>query len=385
MRTLMSGWAIILGLVACAPQAAGQLVPDSLADSITRRGIDHVYNLEFEKAEEAFTRLMTLYPNHPSGHFFRAMVLWWKILIDMENTQYDDEFYASLDQVVEMCDSMLDVDSNSLPAIFFKGGAIGFEGRLRFHRDDWLAAANAGRKALPLVQLASSLDPNNYDILLGTGMYNYYVEVIPGEYPFVKPLLLFIPPGDRKKGIEQLTLATERARYANIETSYFLMQIYYNYEKDFAQALTLARSLHMKYPKNMLFHRYVGRCYVSQSNWPRAREVFTEVLGRVAAGARGYTATLEREAEYYLGLCDMSEHNYDLALKHYYRCDEISRGLDKKEPSGFMVMANLKVGMIYDLQARRDLAVQQYEKVRSMKEFKDSHRQAEQWLNTPYR
>jgi hypothetical protein len=41
--------------------------------------------------------------------------------------------------------------------------------------------------------------------------------------------------------------------------------------------------------------------------------------------------------------------------------------------------------MIYDLQSRRDLAINQYEKVRGMKEFKDSHMQAEQLLKVPYR
>jgi len=32
------------------------------------------------------------------------------------------------------------------------------------------------------------------------GMYNYYADVIPKEYPFVKPLILFIPGRDKQKG-----------------------------------------------------------------------------------------------------------------------------------------------------------------------------------------
>jgi tetratricopeptide (TPR) repeat protein len=373
--------AVLLG----TGRASSQMPEDSAYDAVTRRGIDYVYNLEFEKAEEEFGRLVALQPRHPAGYFFRAMVIWWKILVDLDNPQYDDQLFAALDEVEEMCDSILDVRSDDVTAIFFKGGAIGFAGRLRFHRDDWLGAANAGRKALPLVQRASDLDPNNYDIYLGTGIYNYYADVIPNEYPVVKPLLLFIPPGDRAKGIKELTLASQKAKYANVETAYFLMQIYYNYEKDYAKALELARSLNGRYPHNMLFHRYVGRCHVSMNNWKLARETFSAILDRVRLGERGYTAQLEREAEYYLGMSDMADREYEHALGHFYRCDELSRRLDRKEPSGFMVMANLKVGMIYDLQSRRDLAINQYEKVRNMKEFKDSHVQAEQLLNMPYR
>ena len=256
---------------------------------------------------------------------------------------------------------------------------------MRFHRDDWLGAANAGRKALPLVQRASALDPDNYDIYLGTGIYNYYAEVIPNEYPFVRPLLLFVPSGDRAKGLQQLTLAAERGRYASVETTYFLMQIYYNYEKDFGQTLRLAQALHARFPGNMLFHKYVGRAYVSLNNWERAEETFREIVDKARRGVRGYTVAVEREAVYYLGFGAMSQNRLADAAAQLQRCDELSRTLDTREPSGFMVMTNLKMGMVYDLQGRRDLAMTQYRKVLDMKEYKDSHAQAERYLEKPVR
>jgi len=378
------GGLVLFTLLVCAAPLRAQVPQDSLYDAAVQRGISEVYNLEFDRAEQEFTTLVTLRPRHPAGWFFRAMVIWWKIMIDVENPQYDDQFFAALDGVVEMCDSMLDVNRDDLDAIFFKGGAIGFEGRLRFHRDDWLGAANAGRKALPLVQRASELDPDNYDIYLGTGIYNYYAEVIPNEYPVVKPLMFFVPPGDKKKGLEQLTAAAEKGRYAAVETMYFLAQIYYSYEKDYHRALQLSLALHNRFPDNMVFHKYVGRCYVVMNNWEQADLVFREILERVDTGQRGYTPAIEREASYYLGMSAMNTRRFDEALRYFYRCDALSRRLDTRETSGFMVMVNLKIGMTYDLQGKRDLAVYQYEKVRSMKEYKDSRAQAERYLHTPY-
>jgi tetratricopeptide (TPR) repeat protein len=361
-----------------------QVPRDSVYEATVQRGIQAVYNLEFEKADKEFSALIAFRPRHPAGYFFRAMITWWRIMIDMDNPQYDDQFFAELDGVVNLCDSLLDVNENDVDAIFFKGGSIGFEGRLRFHRNDWLAAANAGRKALPLVQKARELDPHNYDILLGTGIYNYYVEVIPNEFPFVKPLLLFIPSGDRQKGLEQLRLASERAKYAGVETSYFLMQIYYSYERDYPKALALARALHQRFPRNMMFHKYVGRCQVVMSSWDAAEETFMEIAGLVQRNVRGYTAAVEREALYYLGLCAMHARQFDSALLNYERCIEMSGQLDIREASGFMVMASLKIGMIYDLQGKRELALKQYDKVRNMKEYKDSLIQAERYMKTPY-
>jgi tetratricopeptide (TPR) repeat protein len=200
----------------------------------------------------------------------------------------------------------------------------------------------------------------------------------------VKPLLLFIPSGDKKKGIEQLRMAALRARYASIETSYFLMQIYYSYERDYPKAIEIARSLCERFPNNMMFHKYLGRCHVVMGNWAAAEETFREIGDRVQRNFRGYTSAVEREAIYYLGLCAMNSRRFDSALQEWYRCDALSRQLDVREASGFMVMANLKIGMIYDLQGRRELAVRQYEKVLAMKEYKDSVVQAERYLKTPY-
>jgi tetratricopeptide (TPR) repeat protein len=305
-------------------------------------------------------------------------------MIDIDDQQYDQRFYGELDHVVAICDSMLEKNENDIDAIFFKGGSIGFEGRLRFHRDEWMEAANAGRQALPLVRKASALDPGNYDIYLGTGIYNYYAEVIPNEYPVVKPLMLFVPAGDKAKGLEQLTIASQKAKYAAVETSYFLMQIYYAFERDYTRAMALAQSLHTRFPGNMVFHKYLGRCYTVVGNYQRGAEVWAEIQAKCRMRTRGYTTNVEREAEYYQGTCAAALHKYDEALTHLYRCDELSRQLDVKEASGFMAMANLKIGNVYDLQGKRDLACTQYTKVLGLKEYKDSHQQAERYLTTPY-
>lgn len=377
------GSAAIFAMVALL-RAEAQTVPGPEFDAKIQQGIEYIYNLEFENAERVFREVIAAHPKHPAGHFFLAMVTWWRIQIDIEDERYDEQFYDSLDYVIELCDELLDKNENDVTALFFKGGAIGFKGRLKAHRGSWLEAANAGRKALPIVREASALDPNNYDILLGTGIYNYYAEVIPNEYPFVKPLLLFVPPGDRLKGIQQITAAAEKGKYASIESTYFLMQLYYLYEKNYPKALELALKLHHRFPNNMLFHKYVGRCYVVMGNWDKAKEVFSEILRRCKNNQPGYGPLVEREAVYYLGVYDMNSGAYESALKYFFRCDELSRTLDKDGPSGFMVLANLNAGKIYDATARRDLALAQYRKVLKMKEYKDSHSVAEQLIKVPF-
>ncbi|TAK65019.1 MAG: hypothetical protein EPO24_02865 [Bacteroidetes bacterium] len=357
---------------------------DSIFSAHTQRGINYVYNLEFENAKKEFKELVRLNPKHPAGHFFFAMVEWERILIDLENESNDERFLSLIENVIDVCDEQLDINDEDVSALFFKGGAIGFRGRLHANREDWVKAANDGRVALPIVQKAYKLDPNNYDVLLGIGIYNYYADLIPDQYPFVKPLMLFFPDGDKVKGISQLKQAAEKARYAKIEASYFLMQLMFQYEKQYSQALEIAVGLHLRFPNNVVFHRYVGRSRAAIGQWREMKAEFDSILQFVDKGKTGYNLNVKREAQYYLGLYELQYGNYAAALKHFYTTDELSRSLDKEGPSGFMAMSNLKIGMIYDLQAKREYALKQYDKVLKMKEYQGSHEQAERYKKTPF-
>jgi hypothetical protein len=371
-------------LLLLASLGSAQMVGDSACEARIRTGIRYVYNLSFDSASAEFQQVVHSRPDHPAGYFFLAMVDWWRIITDFSNKSYDDRFISRLDNVIEMCDRRLENDGNDLPGLFFKGGALGFQGRLYGNREEWLKAANCGREALPIVQKAYALAPEDNDILLGMGIYNYYAAVVPEQYPFVKPLMIFFPKGDKVKGIRQLTTASEKAIYAKIEATYFLMQVFQNYEKQYREALPLAQHLSSLFPDNALFQKYLGRAYTSVGSWEEMRNTYQEMLRRAKAHRVGYDPSTEREASYYLGLYEMNARHLDEALTYFYRSDEISRALDIGELSGFMVMTNLKIGMIYDLQGKRELAVVQYKKVLDMKNFMDAHKQAEQYIKSPY-
>jgi len=376
---------ILIPFLALVFPARAQGIVDSTLDLRIHKGIGFVYNLSFDSARSEFQEVIRLEPGHPAGHFFLAMVEWWRIMIDMDNESNDQTFLSMLDKSIEVCESRLDNNENDLAALFFKGGAVGFRGRLHANRDDWLKAANDGRIALPIVQKAYQLAPNNSDILLGIGIYNYYAAVVPEQYPVVKPLMLFFPSGDKQKGIRQLRKASEIATYANIEASYFLLQLLYNYEKAYNEALPIAEKLFRQFPNNVVFHRYVGRCQTAVGQWEDSHNTYDEILRFVRKKKLGYNSNVEREAEYYLGFCEMTALHYDTALQHFYRCDELSRTLDRTGPSGFMVMTNLRVGMVFDIQSKRDLAVAQYNKVLGMTDYQNAHELAERYLKTSYK
>ncbi len=357
---------------------------DSVFNAHTRLGINYIYNLEFEKAKIEFKELVRLNPQQPAGHFFLAMIDWEKILINLDDESNDEHFLDMIDKVIDVCDDQLDKNEDDVGALFFKGGAIGFRGRLHANREDWVKAANDGRIALPIVQRAYKLAPNNYDVLLGMGIYNYYADMIPDQYPLVKPLMVFFPDGDKIKGIAQLRQAAEKAQYANVEASYFLMQLLYQNEKQVSQSLDIALRLYHTYPNNVVFHRYVARCRAALGQWDAMKSDYDSIVHFVDIRKLGYNHLVQREALYYLAVADMQEGKYNDALLKFYKVDELSRPLDKSGPSGFMVMTNLKIGMIYDKQSKRADAIKQYQKVLDMKEYQESHTLADKFIKAPY-
>ncbi len=362
-----------------------QWIEDKAIEHLVQHGIDELYNYEFDKAESDISEVIKMCPEHPVGYFFRAMIQWERIISKFDDESQDEKFYKMLDVVIEKCEKRLDENPEDVAAMFFKGGAVGFRGRLRANRGKWLGAANDGIVALPLVRKAYELEPNNFDVLLGIGIYNYYAAVIPGKYPFVKPAMIFFPSGDRKKGLEQLRQASLHARYAKVEATYFLMQNYFTYEKDYAAALELARKLHEKYPNNSMFYRYLGRSLVSTGYLGEANDIFSDIINRYTQQQVGYDMYDAREAYYYIGKFEFMAGRLDSALKNLYACDEISRKLDKDEPSGFMSLGNLIIGMIYDLQEKRQYAIEQYKKVLAMKEYENSYQEAQKYLRQPYK
>lgn len=351
-------------------------------DSTVVKGINQIYSIQFEQAEKTFRSLIADYPNHPAGRFFLAMVDWWKILLESDNEENDEIFYQKIEDVIYFCDEVLEKDPNNVDALFFKGGAIGFRGRLRVLRESWLKAADDGREALPIVEHAAKLDPSNLDVQLGFGIYNYFASVIPEEYPIIKPLMIFFPEGNKELGIQQLKDAAENGKYTKHEACYFLMTLYYNFEKDNTAAEFYSNQLSKSFPDNPVFERWKGRIAVRRGDWTVSDSVFKSVLNKADKDLTGYnTPKVKREAYYYIAYKFNNHSEYDSASVYFKRCIDYSKKVDTGEESGFLINATLYMGMIKETLGDYEKAKEYYEEVLDMREYGNSHTMAELYLD----
>jgi len=342
------------------------------------RGIDHVYHLRFDSAEVEFNQVILNDPSNPSGYFFLTMVDWWKINVDRENEFLDDEFEKRVDKVIEVCDVKLDKNENDDMAMFYKGGALGYRGLVNSIRESWLKAAEDGKEALNLLQQAHELNKNNKEVIFGVGLYNYFADYIPERYPVVKPLMIIFPKGDKLKGLAQIKETSVNSVYAKTEAKFVLAYLNLIYEKNYLETELYSLPLHEEYPENPTFEKYLFNSYAGLGKWNEALSGWKSVTEKCDSGVKGYTGKfLKRESNYYTAL-SYAKLNRLLESEQYINtAEEITKEIDKDNEHAFTAFIYLLQGMLNDVKGNRSTAILYYDKVLVMKDFQDSHIQAE--------
>lgn len=352
------------------------------ADSLVRQGTFYIYNVEFDKAEVCFNQIKKMYPGHPAGYFLDAMVFWWKITLHRESRKFDQPFEERIDKVINICDKILDTNENDLTALFFKAGAMGYRGRHFAQKESWIKSASDGASAYNLMIKCQKLAPANHDIMLGTGVYNYFAVAIPEKFPMVKPLMTFFPRGDKQLGIYQLRAASRKARYAAVEARVVLLQIYNSFERDYDIAQSIAKELLDTYSNNPYFHRYYARLLVRHGGLDAYENEWRNILIKCMDKKVGYDNFTAREAMYYIGFSLMKKNDNENALKYFLKAND-GKFIDT-EDSGFTVNMNIYIGNLYDMKNNRVQAKKYYSNVLKMKEYENSHTKARVYLERPF-
>jgi tetratricopeptide (TPR) repeat protein len=364
-RHWVVAWLTSLG--AAAGLSAGPLPVIRGVDGLAR-AYDFILEARFDQADAELRRACGPAPPEACD-VLSATAIWWKILLDPDSRELDDEFSAAVDRAIANTEAWTERAPEDAEAWFYKGGAYAARVQWRVLRNEKLSAARDGKSIKLSLERAIEIDPTLEDAYFGVGMYKYYADVAPAAAKFLRFLLL-LPGGDRREGLEQMLRARSRGKLLQGEADYQLHVIYLWYERQTPRAIQLLQSLHERYPANPLFVSQVAEIQdIYQHDITASLATWQSLLA--AAREQRSNAPVLSEVQARIGIAKQLEalHQTDDAIEML----QSVIALHSATPYGSLPLAYLKLGEAYDRMGARVSAVDAYRAAMASSVTPDPH------------
>jgi len=343
------------------------------------RGIELLYNWEFDESENLFFREIAKRIDDPMGYFYLAMVTWSKLASGFWSPEMVKQYGERIDKAISVAKQKIQAGKADSFTYLYLGGALGFKGRFQLMQRKWFSSFLLALEAIDAMKTSLKIDPNNRDVLFGLGIFDYYTARLSGMLKFLSYLL--VHKGDKEEGLRKMHIAADEAIYSTIEAKSLLLHIYLFLEPGYSKALPLAEELAFRFkeaPRNIYFQ---GLAYVRLGMHSEYRAIVdylnrrgqkeTSPVNVSIWGKRG----LYLEASYYL-----FHHQYDMARSKLQAI--LSQKNPEKDP--FMIAwPLLKIGMSYDLENKRKMALDYYKSILEMKNGAGAQFLAEKYIDEP--
>lgn len=383
MKKAVSLLAALLFAAACPLGACAEikLPPDVMEYASV--GINGVYSLNFDAAQENIEKVFALYPDHPFAHFGNAMIAWSRYEYEYETS--DDKqrkvFENTLDGAIAGIKRWMKKNPDDPNAYMGIGALYGLRAMFNMRNRGWITAYFSGRKAISNLEKSLKLDPTYYDAYFGLGIYQYYAGTLPSVIKILAKIVAI--KGDPDEGVAQLNLAREKAVFTADSAKLILIEVqntrgskYYNPSK----SLEYIRELRAKYPENPLMHYVELICLFETGRYDEViagGETFLSLIGKDPFYkdiyiSRAYTA---------LGTSYMAKADWAKAAQTF---EAGQKALQNQAPSRWGAWNEYRLGQVYDALGRREDAVKQYKKVLSFKDKWGFDEAAKQGLKTPW-
>jgi len=216
-----------------------------------RRGIDHIYNMDFGPAYDIYKRISTTYPNNPMTFVFKGLITYWENYPLLPTSPAKSSFEKDMLRAIDLSEKKH--SSDEAEYLLSNIGARGL--LLLFYADNDLNGdvISIASGTYQYVKQSFNYTSTYADFYFITGLYNYYREAYPETHAVYKPVALLFPKGDKAKGLKELQIASKSAVVLKAEAYSFLSGIYISFENNFQKAYLYSKALHELYPQNVQY------------------------------------------------------------------------------------------------------------------------------------
>jgi len=348
---------LLVGGINQAEAQVPVLIQDKTFEADAKEAIDSLYNRNPDSSREILSDWMNEYPDHPLWILWDGMELWWSILTDLHNTEYDEHFFNVMKRADYEAGQLLKQHSDHPDALIIRAIANGYTARHHSNREEWLTAANIGRRAYQAYSRLMEVEPGLPDNDFAEGMKSYYAAYIPENYPAVRAVSWMLPDGDKERGLDKLKSASENALFSRPESVYFLGNILLNYENDYDEALQYFQQLIDRYPNNSYFQRLYIRT-LSQLN--RHQDVIAFSTNLEESENLDAVSALSEEVYYQKGVSLYRSGEYEAAFSAFRNSNQIGKELPNTSKRPIYALSAYYAGRVSERLNDHDMASEYY-------------------------
>jgi hypothetical protein len=366
-------------------------------DPLNDESFDAFYNLEYDKAIQAFEKVMERHPDDPFAvnHLITALLFHELNRMGALNTgEYaNDSFIGQahrpadpkakerikqlIDRALSLEDARLHKNPDDVDALYARGVTRGqFALYTALIERAWFSALRNAVGARHDHERVLELSPGYTDAKLIVGSHQYVTGSLPWAVKAAVSLVGL--SGSKDKGIQYLYEAAKSSGETSIDSKIALL-VFLRREQRYDEALALARELQPRYPKNFLLQLEEGNLLRAAGRLQPAADIYRKVWQQGREGKYPHGQHYEIAA---IALGDVlrSMKNYAGAAAAYDQVAEI----EQPDPE-LAQRANLASGEMYDLLNKRDQAVHRYQAVIAMNSSTPPAEIARKRLQEPFR
>jgi len=358
------------------------------------------YNLDEIEALTLARRSVAMAPGEPSTHRALANILWLDILFKRGSVVTDTyasgslkdqvalpkppsdleaEFKRELAQAIDLAEARVRRDPKDLQARYDTGTAYALQATYAATVEgSVMSGMRLAKRAYDTQEFVLKSDPKRAEAGLIVGVYRYLVSTLSFPTRYMAYIIGF--GGGKEKGIAMIEAASQ-AVDTHVDAKAALMLIYKR-EARHADSLRMARELEAEFPKNRLFTLEAGS---SATLAGRPQEADVILSKGIAAFEKDERAKLPGERAMWFYKRAVAR----VALRHLSGAQaDLDTALKSEPPEWVRGRAQLELGKIADLQAKRNDAVGAYRQAQTLCRARNDGvcaDEADSLLKRPYR
>ncbi|MBS1517627.1 MAG: DUF3808 domain-containing protein [Bacteroidetes bacterium] len=225
---------------------------DAQADTQILEGLNLIYDLRFDEAENVFLSIQKSNPADIKGYFYESLIYFYKAM-PSRNEEMFNKYIDLSEKVIQKSEDLLDKNENDYDALYYKGLTHSYVSLLMLSLNkSLLKAASNGNDGYRILSSLIERKPDYYDAYMGLGLYKVALGFVPEKFKWLLSLIGF--EGNIKDGVKYLNISKDKGKFTRTDSKVFLSIFSLREKEDNDKtALKYSEELISEFPQSAVF------------------------------------------------------------------------------------------------------------------------------------